>query len=349
VQPNEDVPFAADVDQDTLAERMVDASVEATPALAIDGGRVAVPAACTDPEGGNTGIPVICTDLKGEISEIGAGTYCVTGDVIIPNNTVLRIPAGTEFVFMSKHHFGKNPIIPDDVYSGVGLEAIGTAEQPIVFRGATPEIRWWGILIDKSSVAVRLEYVTIRDALKDDSSPISAQFTRGGGLGSVLNLKGTIIRNCKFIHNEASTVGGAIHIDGNGTWGDSVGCGLVEITNTLFKDNSCDCQYIDTPSSDDRCGGGAIRLTQLCPNFKLEGNAFCGNRAQTGRSSGRGGALSAWMASDLNVGKNNVFSGNAANAEGAISCAGRGLGTGFASVDPSNSFVDNKPDIGCGL
>jgi hypothetical protein len=299
--------------------------------------------------GGNgSGGGPACANLSGTIHQLAKGTYCVTGDVIIPAGTTLTVPPGTELVFMGRFHFGRDPALPDMVgaVSG-GLTAIGTAAEPIVFRGETPQTGWFGIAISFSPDPVHLEHVTIRDTYKDDHDPNSRIWRRGGALSSYVNEKGTIIRHGKFINNRAWMVAGALDINSNGVWPN---LGPVEITHTLFEGNSCECGiYVGSP--DDKCGGGAIRFSHIGGPVTIDDNVFHDNHA-LGASGidAYGGAIGAFS-SLLPLGKNNVFDENGAQkADGAISCAGHPeLGVNFISVGPGNTFTNNVPDIGCGL
>lgn len=289
-----------------------------------------------------------CQDLQGVITQIAKGVYCVTGDVIIPKGTKLVIPAGTELVFTGRWHFGRDPKLPDDASAITGgLEAIGTANEPIVFRGRTKSTAWYGIAISYNPDPVRLEYVTIRDAYKDDKDPNIRIWRRGGGLSSYVNEKGTIIRHSQFINNRAWMIAGAVDINGNGVWPNVA---LLEITDSLFEDNSCECG-VYAGSADDKCGGGAIRFSHDVEPIKIERNVFRNNRAlRTADIDAYGGALGAFDA-QVPIGAGNQFIGNTAQAkDGALSCAGRPqLGVNFTSVDPSNVFAGNQPDNGCGL
>ncbi len=49
-----------------------------------------------------------CIELKGTVSTLARGTYCVTGDVIIPTGVTLDIPAGTTFIVKGRFHFGRD-------------------------------------------------------------------------------------------------------------------------------------------------------------------------------------------------------------------------------------------------
>ncbi|MBI5498273.1 MAG: hypothetical protein HY904_24945 [Deltaproteobacteria bacterium] len=294
--------------------------------------------------------PVVppCTDLSGSISSVAAGTYCVTGDIIIPAGSVLVVPPGTEFIFMGRYHFGRDPALPDDAsaISG-GLTAIGTAEQPIIFRGRDAQTGWYGITISHAPDVVRLEHVTIRDTYKDDPNPTSRIWRRGGGLSSYVNVAGTLIRHCAFINNRAWMVAGALDVNSN--W-DGHQTNPVEVTDTLFEDNTCECG-IYVGSANDKCGGGAIRFSHVAGPVTVARNTFRNNRAlNTVGIPAYGGAFGAFD-SGIPLGPGNRFENNAAaDADGAISCAGQAvLGVNFTRVDSTNVFTGNTPDNGCGL
>jgi hypothetical protein len=191
---------------------------------------------------------------------------------------------------------------------------------------------------------VHLEYVTIRDTDKDDDDPSSRIWRRGGALGSYVNVKGTIIRHCTFINNHASSVAGAIDLNSHGQWPNA---GLVEISDSRFENNSCDCvRYSGT--GPDLCGGGAIRFSHVSGDaalVKINGNVFRNNESR----GGYGGAIGGFDDGVI-IGPGNVFEGNRAGlGDGAISCAHEPrLGTVIDAVDPSVVFSGNAPDNGCG-
>lgn len=305
--------------------------------------------------GGTGGTPDAgpCTPLSGVVTTLAKGTYCVTGDVIIPTGTTLDVPAGTTFIVMGRYHFGRDPSWPDQeppAIAGSGsLHAIGTAAEPIVFRGVTPDVGWYGIVISHSHDTVHLEHVTIRDTRKDDSDPSSRIWRRGGALGSYVNVKGTILRHCTFLNNYASTVAGAVDLNSHGTWPNE---GKIEITDSRFEDNRCDCVSY-SGSSTDLCGGGAIRFSHIGGDanlVKLERNTFVGNEARkTGSILAYGGAIGGFDSSLL-LGPGNVFTGNRAGTnDGAISCAGQPqVGLVIDGVHPSITFSGNTPNNGCG-
>jgi len=292
-----------------------------------------------------------CTPLQGTITTISKDTYCVQGDVIVAEGTRLIIPAGTTFIFQGKYHFGRDPSLPDAVTSRSGtIWAIGTEEEPIIFRGKTPEIAWWGIIVSNQNDKVHFEHVTIRDAVKDDTNPNSRIWRRGGGLNSYNNKADTIIRHCKFINNRARSIGGALAINGNGYWPNAK---KIEITNTLFDNNSCDCATY-SGSTDDVCGGGAIRVSHVVGNeelVKIRNNDFRDNSAKkTTGIDAYGGAIGGFSSSII-IGPGNAFISNSAHTlDGAISCAGHNeTGLVIRSVDPSVTFTGNTPNNGCGL
>ena len=330
-----------DADGSTLADAGVDGRSDVPDSTAPDA------SASRDADEADVPLPP-CQDLKGVVTTITKGVYCVTGDVIVPKGALLDIPAGTEFIVMGRFHFGRDPALPDDdtAITG-GIRAIGTASEPIVFRGATKSTGWFGLAVSHNPDPVHLEYVTIRDTYKDDHSPVNRIWRRGGGLSSYVNVKGTILRHCQFINNRAWMVAGALDVNGNGEYPNTA---LLEITDSLFEDNVCECGTYDG-STDDKCGGGAIRFSHNVPPIKIERNVFRNNRAlRTAAIDAYGGALGGFD-SLVPIGKNNQFLGNSAQAhDGAISCAGHPqLGFNFASVDSSNTFTGNTPDNGCGL
>lgn len=294
-----------------------------------------------------------CTPLSGVVTALTRGHYCVTGDVIIPTGVTLNVPPGTTFTVMGRFHFGRDPswvdAEPPAIPGSGSLHAIGTAAEPIVFRGITPDVGWYGIVIAHSHDTVHLEHVTIRDALKDDTNPNSRTWRRGGGLNSYVNVRGTIIRHCTFINNRARSIAGALAINSHGSWPNA---GPVEITDSIFEDNRCECRAY-SGSSIDLCGGGAIRFSHVGGDanlVKIQRNVFRRNAAlRLGANDAYGGAI-AGFDDGIIIGPGNVFEQNtAATADGAISCNGQHfLGTIIDAVDPSVSFSGNAPDNGCG-
>ncbi|MDP1826573.1 MAG: hypothetical protein Q8L48_25105 [Archangium sp.] len=294
-----------------------------------------------------------CQPLEGQVIAVEKGTYCVTGDVIIPTGVTLNVPPGTTFIFKGRFSFGRDRATPDSeppAIAGSGaLHAIGTASEPIIFRGETANTGWLGIVISHSHDSVHLEHVIIRDAYKNDDDPSSRIWKRGGGLGSYVNEKGTIIRHCTFINNRASSVAGALDLNSHGQWPNP---GPVEITDTRFEDNSCECQSY-SGSSADLCGGGAIRFSHIGGDanlVKIRNNVFRFNQSRrTGSIEAWGGAIGGFD-SGLIIGPGNVFEGNVAGTgDGAISCSHEPrLGTIIDAVDPSVVFTNNTPDNGCG-
>jgi len=294
-----------------------------------------------------------CTALSGTVTSITRGHYCVTGDVIIPTGATLEIPPGTVFTVMGRYHFGRDPswvdAEPPAIQGSGSIHAIGTAAEPIIFRGVTPDVGWFGLVVSHSHDTVHLEYVTIRDTYKDDTNPSSRIWKRGGALGSYVNVRGTIIRHCSFLNNKARSVAGAIDLNSHGSWPNA---GPVEITDSLFEDNRCECR-VYSGSSVDLCGGGAIRFSHVGGDaslVKLERNVFRRNQAlRLANIDAYGGAIGGFD-DGIVIGPDNVFEKNhAATADGAISCNGQDrLGTLIKEVDPSVVFSDNTPDDGCG-
>ncbi len=312
----------------------------------------ASPDSGTNVQGVGDDAGVTCVDLQGTISTITKGVYCVVGDVIVPTGTTLEIPAGTTFIVKGKYHFGRDPAIPDleppAIMGSGAIKAIGTAEEPIIFRGETPDTGWFGIALSHSNDVIQFEYVTISDTNKDDPNQFSRIWRVGGGLNSYMNAKGTIIRHCTFTNNKAYSAAGAMEIFGHGQWPDT---GKVEITDTVFENNSCDCTFYGA-NVNDKCGGGALRLSRVSGDadlVKLERNTFRGNSAKSGPVPGYGGAI-AGAQSGVILGAGNVFENNeAAGGDGAISCNNEPmLGRVIDEVDPSVTFTNNRPTNGCG-
>lgn len=306
-----------------------------------------------DGVGQDAGVP--CVDLAGVVTTLTQGTYCVTGDVIIPTGVTLDIPAGTTFIVKGRYRFGRDVLVPDlepPAIQGSGtIRAIGTAEQPIIFRGETAQTGWYGLTISHSHAPVHLEYVTISDTYKDDADRNSVVWRRGGALNSYVNNKGTILRHCTFTNNRSAGASGAVEIFAHGAWPDQ---GPVEVTDTRFEDNACECA-IYSGSANDRCGGGALRLLRISGDgdlVKINGNLFKNNQARSSADGGvpaYGGAI-AGAQSGVVLGANNVFENNtAATGDGAISCNAQPmLGSIIDEVDVSVTFTGNMPNNGCG-
>lgn len=310
-------------------------------------------AGTSSPSDAGVGVPANCTPLQGTVTSLVKDTYCVVGDVIVPTGVTLHIPAGTTFIVRGKYHFGRDPALPDlepPAIPGSGsIHAIGTAAEPIVFRGEAPDTGWFGIVVSHSHDTVHFEWVTIRDTNKDDRSRTSRIWRRGGALGSYVNVKGTILRHCTFINNRAWSVAGAVDLNSHGSWPDE---GPVEITDSLFEDNTCECGVYSGVGTD-VCGGGAIRFSHIGGNadlVKIRNNVFRNNQSlRTTTFDAFGGAIGGFDSS-LIIGPGNVFEGNHASTnEGAISCANvPQLGLVIDGVDPSVTFANNSPNNGCG-
>ena len=63
---------------------------------------------------------------------------------------------------------------------------------------------------------MHLEWVTISDTYKDDTTIGTRIWRRGGALNSYMNAKGTILRHCTFTNNRSLTVGGAVDVRDQG-------------------------------------------------------------------------------------------------------------------------------------
>ena len=294
-----------------------------------------------------------CVPLQGTVTTLTKGTYCVTGDVIIPTGVTLDVPAGTTFIVMGRYRFGRDPSIPDaepPAIPGSGtIHAIGTAAEPIIFRGQNPNTGWYGIVVSHSHDTVHLEYVTIRDTYKNDTNPSSRIWKRGGALGSYVNVHGTIIRHSTFINNRATSVAGALDINSHGSWPNA---GPVEITDSVFQDNYCECMTY-SGSSSDLCGGGAIRFSHVGGDanlVKIRNNTFRNNEARRAAMIDAFGGAIGGFDDGFIIGPGNVFDANHATGDGALSCSHEPrLGTIIDAVDPSVVFTSNTPDNGCGL
>lgn len=339
---------------DAGAPPLIDAGVAPSPDAGLPP-RVDAGAPWSPQDAGTLSLPDAgpCTQLSGVVTTLTRGHYCVTGDVIIPTGVTLNVPAGTTFTVMGRYHFGRDPswidAEPPTIPGSGSLHAIGTAAEPIVFRGVTPDVGWYGIVISHSHDTVHLEHVTIRDAYKDDTNPSSRIWKRGGGLNSYVNVRGTIIRHSTFLNNRARSIAGALAINGHGSWPNA---GPVEITDSVFEDNRCECR-VYSGSSTDFCGGGAIRFSHVGGDanlVKLQRNVFRRNAAQRlAAIDAYGGAIGGFD-DGIIIGPGNVFEQNAAaTADGAITCNGQShLGTIIDAVDPSVVFSGNAPDDGCG-
>ena len=297
-------------------------------------------------------LPPGCVPLQGVVTSLARGTYCVTGDVIVPTGVTLDVPPGTTFIVMGRHHFGRDPAIPDlepPAIPGSGtIHAIGTAAEPIVFRGATALTGWFGIVVSHSHDTVHFEYVTVRDTNKDDQDPNSRIWRRGGALNSYVNAKGTILRHCTFINNQSRAQGGAVDINSHGQWPNQ---GPVEITDTLFEDNACECAGY---GATDICSGGAIHVSHVggpASLVTLRNNVFRHDEARKSGAAGAYGGAIGGFDSSLILGPGHVFDANrAASGDGALSCDHQpALGSVISSIDVSTVFTNNVPDIGCGL
>ncbi len=99
-------------------------------------------------------------EISGTISNVGV-QYTMTGSVRVHQEAELTIEAGTEFVFGPdvEFEFGWSN-------QTAGIFAVGTADQPIIFRGRDPAPGWWRGLVIRPNVLSnsKLEHVQIGHA-----------------------------------------------------------------------------------------------------------------------------------------------------------------------------------------
>jgi PKD repeat protein len=121
------------------------------------------------------------TDITGNISgnwRPEYGTYCITGDAVVPVGTVLTLQPGTDLQIAH----GKSLRIDGQI------QALGTAENPIRFHGVDGAT-WTGFIAQNNTIASNFNYCDIRDA----------GTTAFQVMNSTLN-----IRNSKLHHNTSS-------------------------------------------------------------------------------------------------------------------------------------------------
>ncbi|MFO7896157.1 MAG: right-handed parallel beta-helix repeat-containing protein [Candidatus Cloacimonadales bacterium] len=91
------------------------------------------------------------TDISGNLSgdlELADSPYYLVGDLFVPTDTSLEIEPGVEIIATGYYRFEVNGAIL----------AIGTAEQPIIFRGED-DFDWRGIRLDSGGSEAESEFV----------------------------------------------------------------------------------------------------------------------------------------------------------------------------------------------
>ncbi|MGD0339965.1 MAG: T9SS type A sorting domain-containing protein [Bacteroidota bacterium] len=203
---------------------------------------------------------------SGNVSGIwyaGSNPHVISGDVVVPPDSLLTLEAGVEVRFDGHYKF---------LVHGT-LRAIGTPADSIIFTRNRPadDSRGWGIRFDSSSADTNiLRYCRIEHGYAIDTIGSSGYSDIGGGVFCFnANL---IIENCHITHNTAST-GGGIYIF---NFLDYPVPKFVYIRSNLIDSNST------ISKSYNACGGGGINVEggQVTIERNLIiGNTYSGNDA----------------------------------------------------------------------
>ncbi|TKJ41069.1 hypothetical protein CEE37_05225 [candidate division LCP-89 bacterium B3_LCP] len=150
---------------------------------------------------------VIIGESQGQIHIYGAlsgtledTTYIVDGDIFVGVDESLIIEPGAQFLFSSYYGFeikGR-------------LDAVGTADDSIVFMPQAGGITWGGIKFhDSADDAGRMVYVLITGGIAEGDWPDNC----GGGV--LLDRCNPIFRNCTITGNYAEAHGGGVYGTGS--------------------------------------------------------------------------------------------------------------------------------------
>jgi hypothetical protein len=131
------------------------------------------------------------TEISGNISgnlELAASPYYLIGDAFVQSGSSLQIEPGVEIIVTGYYRFEVNG----------ALSAVGTDEQPIVFRGEE-DFDWRGIRLDSGGGAAESELIHCHVSNTNDLNDHGVH---------VINTR-VLIDNCEiFDHEKAITVSG---------------------------------------------------------------------------------------------------------------------------------------------
>ncbi|MFN3821001.1 MAG: hypothetical protein ACK4OO_01600, partial [bacterium] len=155
--------------------------------------------------------------ISGGVWSVADSPIRVTGDILLPQDSSLRIEGGVRVIFTGPYSFTVNGLL--EVEGGLGEEVVFTAENPSV-----DSLRWRGLRLVGASRGSRIEFAVVEYGWARGPWPENC----GGGL-YIENCSPTI-RHSVFKHNRADLDGGAIY-----TWNTSA-----LISNTLIVANRAD-------------------------------------------------------------------------------------------------------------
>ncbi len=252
----------------------------------------------------------------------GSNPHVITGDVVVPPDSLLTLEAGVEVRFDGHYKF---------LVHGT-LRAIGTPADSIIFtwNRTADDSRWWGIRFDTTSVDTNiLRYCIIEHGYADDGIYNGSYDDRGGGV--FCRNSNLIIENCHITYNTGST-GGGIYVL-NFLYNGAIRCAYIR--SNLIDSNSA------ISSGYNACGGGGINVEMgntLIERNLIIGNSYSGN---SGNFEGGGGIfVSHSIVNGLITILNNTIYGN-------TSPKGAGIHTsrGFDGVIENNIIWRNRGSV----
>ena len=268
-----------------------------------------------------------CTPVGGSVT--GTWTpennpYYVMGDLIISESQILTIEPGTEVIFLDYYKF--------DVLDNANLQAVGTADDPIVFSPLISAVGWGGIRFLGASDESRMEYCHLEYGKATGSGAEGC----GGAIfcaESDPDIRYCQIENCKaekggaiycenanpeifgntIVQNSASESGGGIYcLESDPT--------ITEnsiLQNTAHHGGGIYCEQSDPMVQDNQIEdnvvtafGGGIACSGSSP--EISDNSIIGN------SAAQGGGIGS-IESDPVI-QGNTFSENDASQGGAVYC-----------------------------
>jgi len=277
----------------------------------------------------------------GDVVELACGTY-FERDIGLKPGIVVRSESGEpDCAVIDGQQQAGNGIFHAYILSQpVVLEGltIQNGKNDYVFRGGGVrasngdlEIRNCVFTFNQARIGggVRLESVNLEMSnttfqWNGADDPTGQGYGKGGGLSIVHGQ--SVISGCTFIGNQASRVGGAVEVTGNGT---------AEFNDCVFSDNTAGS------------AGGAAKVSITSAAFN--GCLFDGNEARTG---GVGGAMQSSSAlevdactfvdnwADTDNGGGALYLSAAASVTNSLVAFGRAGGSVACAVTPSLSCCD---------